>query len=444
MKMTKKTSFLILLFLIVFGTANLYAQVTIGSDDEPHSGAILDLRSDNKGLKLPTVSLEDVAEFKLSADATGAEGMMVYNTNNEIAGGNGIGIYIWSGKWTFAGKNAPVDVPVSRIVITSEENVNTVRVGDTLRLTARVLPDTASNQKLAWRVLWSSSLTAGKAVVNDAGLVTGIKPGSVTVQASAIDGSGAIRDFALMVLAKGVVDSISVYSENGQDTIEIGRGLQLIAAIEPESAYQIVKWEVSQGPAYALVNEGGLVTGVAVGTALIKATTLDGTALADSFTVSVSALTLPSGIADSIIGSRSYKTYDFDGTVWMVENSQEGTAAITTVGGVADNPINYYYSHPQKETACPAGWQLPTEEQCRALMSFLSVRASAQERTAMLATDLNGRAYNIGAVWEHVGTRNVIWTSGNYVGFYLYNTPGFDTYQAHYQNSVRCVKAASN
>ncbi|MDR1631423.1 MAG: hypothetical protein LBR97_00795, partial [Dysgonamonadaceae bacterium] len=90
MKMTKKMMFLFLLLPMVFGAANLYAQVTIGSDDEPHAGAILDLRSDNKGLKLPSVSLTDTADFQLSpnpSDATSAIGMTVYNTNDNTKGG---------------------------------------------------------------------------------------------------------------------------------------------------------------------------------------------------------------------------------------------------------------------------------------------------------------------------------------------------------------------
>ncbi|MDR1632066.1 MAG: hypothetical protein LBR97_04190, partial [Dysgonamonadaceae bacterium] len=72
MKMTKKMMFLFLLLPTIFGAANLYAQVTIGSDEAPHAGAILDLQSDNKGLKLPSVSLSDTAVFQLSTNPSDA------------------------------------------------------------------------------------------------------------------------------------------------------------------------------------------------------------------------------------------------------------------------------------------------------------------------------------------------------------------------------------
>ncbi|MDR1632331.1 MAG: Ig-like domain-containing protein, partial [Dysgonamonadaceae bacterium] len=294
MKMKKKMMFLFLLFPMLFGTADLYAQVTIGSDNAPHSGAILDLQSTEKGLKLPAVSLEDVAKFQLSADEDDAVGMMVYNTNNEIAGGNGTGIYTWSGRWIFAGRNAPVEVPVSRIVITSPGNVTMVRAGDTLRLTARVLPDTASNQKLAWSVPWNSSLTAGKAVVNDTGLVVGVKPGSVTVRAAAIDGSGVSRDFALAVLPTGTATGISISSETGEYSVEVARTLQLIAAITPETAYPTAKWEITVGAENASVSANGVVTGKAIGAARVKATTMDSTSpLADSVDIAVTSIALP-------------------------------------------------------------------------------------------------------------------------------------------------------
>jgi uncharacterized protein (TIGR02145 family) len=101
MKMTKKV--ILLLFILFLGTISMNAQVTIGADNAPHPGAVLDLQS-SKGLKLPTVALSDVNVFQLSSasDAATATSMMVYNTNEEIAGGQGSGIYVWNGsKWVF-------------------------------------------------------------------------------------------------------------------------------------------------------------------------------------------------------------------------------------------------------------------------------------------------------------------------------------------------------
>lgn len=81
----------------MLSAANVKAQVTIGSEQDPHSGAVLDLQSTSQGLKLPTVSLMGVTSFQLAGDPAEAIGMVVYNTNANIANGKGMGLYIWNG-----------------------------------------------------------------------------------------------------------------------------------------------------------------------------------------------------------------------------------------------------------------------------------------------------------------------------------------------------------
>jgi hypothetical protein len=81
-------------------TYRVMAQVTIGSTDDPHSGAILDLQSTTQGFKLPTVSLTELTDFGLplvgTSTLSNAMGMMVYNNNPETKPG----IYVWDGsRW---------------------------------------------------------------------------------------------------------------------------------------------------------------------------------------------------------------------------------------------------------------------------------------------------------------------------------------------------------
>ena len=113
----KKVLFL-MLFLIILGTASLSAQVRIGGDTEPNKAAVLDLNADNdptpaanKGaLALPRVSLSDDATA-LNSEVP-SPGMMVYNTNASMTGGNGAGIYYWdAGKWVkLGGSGATLNV----------------------------------------------------------------------------------------------------------------------------------------------------------------------------------------------------------------------------------------------------------------------------------------------------------------------------------------------
>jgi hypothetical protein len=400
--MKKKMMFLFLLFPMVFGAANLYAQVTIGSDEEPHSGAILDLRSNNKGLKLPTVSLTDTAAFQLStnpSDAASAIGMMVYNTNDNTKGGRGQGIYTWNGTWIYSGGTPKADIPVNRIVITSEGNVDTVKIGETLQLTDSIVPQNASNKKVAWSVPWSGSLTAGKAVVNDTGLVTGIKPGNVTVRASAIDGSEAFRDFALKVQPTGIATGISITSENGQYSVDMGRTLQLMAVVTPETASQNVTWRITSGYAAVTVSTTGVVTGNNEGSAGVSAT-IFGTSLSDTIAVSVSEWELPPGVETVTWPGGVYKTYAFNGVVWMINNSAEGSV---TYRGFGDQEgVNAYYNQSDALTACPTGWRLPLPAEFHALCIWLRTYGTDDEKKLFFARDKMGFK-NKDGMWNEVG-----------------------------------------
>ncbi|MDR1632555.1 MAG: Ig-like domain-containing protein [Dysgonamonadaceae bacterium] len=432
MKMKKKMMFLFLLFPMIFGTADLYAQVTIGSDDEPHSGAILDLRSDNKGLKLPTVSLTDTADFQLSPNqsaAASAIGMTVYNTNDDIIGGRGQGIYIWNGTWIYSGGAPKAETPVSKIIITSDENLNSVEAGGTLQLTDSIVPANASNKNVTWSVLWSGSVTAGKATVDNEGLVTGLKPGNVTVRASAIDGSGVSKDFTLSVLPTTMVTGLSISSETGEDTVAAGRTLQLVAEITPDEASRAIKWEVIAGNTYLTVGGAtGVVTGTAVGTATVQATTLDGSNKTATFDIRVTALPLLSGTQTRTMGANSYYTYKYGDTEWMLEVSLEGTATYTTLFNEPDGIPYNYYTYAQALNACinAEGWYLPTPAQGTALVNYLNNFATPDEKILMLLTVVGG--YYNNSVWVKAGYSRLqdmylfTWNTSGAVSVYQYTT----------------------
>lgn len=75
----KKILFTILLVCICLFSSNLKAQVTIGSNTEPNTNAVLDLISNsNKGLLLPRVAL--TATNNPSPTSAHTAGMTVYNT----------------------------------------------------------------------------------------------------------------------------------------------------------------------------------------------------------------------------------------------------------------------------------------------------------------------------------------------------------------------------
>ena len=90
--------FVCLLAAITLFSIKANAQITIGSSEEPASGAVLDLSkvsTKDLGLLLPQVSLTALSSWApLPGENEGIEGMLVYNTNASI----GTGIYYWKNK----------------------------------------------------------------------------------------------------------------------------------------------------------------------------------------------------------------------------------------------------------------------------------------------------------------------------------------------------------
>jgi uncharacterized protein YjdB len=96
--------------------------------------------------------------------------------------------------------NAAAPVLVTSITIPSTA---TVAAGATATITLTVLPANAANKNLTWK-----SSDTSTAMVSSAGVVTGIKQGTVTVTATATDGSGVVsNDCTITVTASPSTES---------------------------------------------------------------------------------------------------------------------------------------------------------------------------------------------------------------------------------------------
>ena len=102
---------------------------------------------------------------------------------------------------TFAtGSCSPISV--SSITVTGSSMAPTVPNGGTLQMNAGVTPSNAANQT----VTWSVTNGTGKAIINaSTGLLTGTVLGTVTVTASATDGSGVVGTEIITVTAPPTV-----------------------------------------------------------------------------------------------------------------------------------------------------------------------------------------------------------------------------------------------
>ncbi len=89
----KKITFLVFLGLII---SQCYCQVGIGTET-PDTSTILDITATDKGMLVPRVALNDIADTSLDGTNTAATGLLIWNTNTATTGGNGTGFYFFNG-----------------------------------------------------------------------------------------------------------------------------------------------------------------------------------------------------------------------------------------------------------------------------------------------------------------------------------------------------------
>jgi hypothetical protein len=153
------------------------------------------------------------------------------------------------------------------IVISSAENVRTIKEGETLQLTATVYPLTIDQI-----VVWSSS-NETVATVNESGLVTAVAKGNVDIIATSSVTPEVSQKFSLVIeeAAEVEIAAESVTITADKTTCKVGEKINLSAVVAPQGANQSVTWSsadqtmatVSRGEVTAL-KEGTVVITVAV------------------------------------------------------------------------------------------------------------------------------------------------------------------------------------
>lgn len=159
-----------------------------------------------------------------------------------------------------------VPTPVTGISLDRHEA--SVLLGDSITLHATVYPEDATNKN----VVWSTDDDSMASVEN--GIVTGIRPGYVTIYATTEDGSYSDWCRLYVVDTAIHVDWISVDIE-GSTWLNPGETVRFIAHVYPENATNPnIIWTSSDENVASVDN--GVVTAKNVGTTTISATAEDG------------------------------------------------------------------------------------------------------------------------------------------------------------------------
>ena len=172
------------------------------------------------------------------------------------------------------GKTATCKVTVSdkEIKVTGvklNKSETSILVGDNEILTATVLPENATNQKVTWK-----SDKPEIASVDANGKVTGVKAGEATITVTTEDGGKTAT--CKVTVSDTEIKVTGVTLNKTALTLNIGASETLSATVAPADATnKKVMWKSSDA-AVATVDANGKVTAVKAGEATITVTTEDG------------------------------------------------------------------------------------------------------------------------------------------------------------------------
>ncbi|MVX67494.1 hypothetical protein GKZ28_28295, partial [Clostridium chromiireducens] len=115
---------------------------------------------------------------------------------------------------------------------------------------------------------------AGVVSVDVSGKITGVSAGTAVIKATTADGSKTA--VCVVTVTDAVVNVRSVNLNKTIDELTVGGTDKLEATVNPSDATnKAVTWS-SDNTSVATVDVSGKITGVSAGTAVIKATTVDG------------------------------------------------------------------------------------------------------------------------------------------------------------------------
>lgn len=145
------------------------------------------------------------------------------------------------------------------------------------------------------------------ASINQNGVVYGEAAGTVLINTVPNDGSGSSGQIEVLVISPTYVNSIDIFSLNGENQVTLNNNLQIGSNTLPtNSTNDSLVWSVVNISGSGTINQSGLFSAQSTGLVCIKAVTTDGTNISDSLLIEVND---PITLIDSI-NVRSI--YNFD------------------------------------------------------------------------------------------------------------------------------------
>ncbi len=307
-------------FVTVYGVANtptsgnLFTVSALDVDNNVISGATTNptfiMNSTSSTSTFQQIVDNSLArEVELSSASTAIKGFRItHTTRNANTIVRGIKI-----EYIAAGLSVPTEV------ISVNLSSASIIVGSTTTATATVLPENASNKTVSWS---SSDITVAT-VNSSSGVVTGVAAGTANIIATAQDGSNITGQAAITVSNQpvtGIVVSLP------SPTIAVGSNTTATATISPANATnKSIAWSSLQTNIATINSSTGVITGVALGTATIRATAQDGSGVTGETTITIANNSL-------------YRSYNFLDGGSSSNGVYTATNETTIVSYASDNP----------------------------------------------------------------------------------------------------------
>ncbi|MES2524126.1 MAG: Ig-like domain-containing protein [Gemmatimonadota bacterium] len=241
--------------------------------------------------------------------------------------------------------------------VTIDPATASIRAGESRALTASVAGSAGASTAVTW-----SSDAATIATVSQQGTVTGVAPGTTVIRARS-QGNAAVSGTASIT----VLPLRSVILSPAAATIAAGEQRTLLADVQLEAgASRDVTWRTS-APSVATVSSTGIVTGVAVGSAIITAV-----AVADTNVRGTATITVPAQIRSVTVAPTP--------VVLFTNGTQALTATVSADPGLATT-VTWRTSNPAVASVSSAG-----------LVTALSVGLSTITAVSTVDTTKRGTA----------------------------------------------------
>ncbi len=227
-----------------------------------------------------------------------------------------------------------VYIPVTSISISGEGGLSNIDIDQgTLQIYAAISPTDASDTIILWSVINGT----GQATISPTGLLQAVSDGSVTVVATANDGTGVTDSLQVTISNQIVlVSSINLTGDGGSTSIDqYGGSLQINATVLPiDVTDPTLSWSVINGTGHATISPTGLLQAVSDGSVTVVATTNDGSGVRDSLQVDISGQT--TGL-DDLVDQGLIITTDLEHKLlyirWKVPSADKCTIRIFNIMG---------------------------------------------------------------------------------------------------------------